>query len=292
MTGHALRSRNRAGEDVADRVAALLLALGCGPFITVIALEVTVAAVFAGDGRIDRGRLPVAAVLRIAKAVARFAVVGVDHVAARTARMAIVARLVVGSHEPQERIVEPGLVNVEDRDRHPQPGAGAAVGLLEVGPSGFFEPLDLSAGIWQADLGKGAAVGPPTVFEHPEYVPRWHHVPARQRIERGQRAARCLALGDLSRRIAGRHQLGRLAAAGIGLAEGVVLERDNPVVVSRAAPQHRPAGHQRAFPRFDRRQVASSASFARNAVVARIDETNELRRLAVKQGVAVLGIGR
>ena len=56
-----------------------------------------------GDGRIDRRGLAVAAVLGIGQAVPRLAVVGVDDVAAGAARMAIVARLVVGAHEPHVR---------------------------------------------------------------------------------------------------------------------------------------------------------------------------------------------
>src|SRR5690606_16062681 len=82
------------------------------------------------------------------------AIVGVDHVAARAARMAIVARLVVGAHEPHERIVEPGLVDVEDRDRHAQPGARPPVRLLEVGPARLLEPLDRAGRVGKADFGE------------------------------------------------------------------------------------------------------------------------------------------
>src|SRR3546814_12986439 len=67
--------------------------------------------------------------------------------AARAARLAIVAGLVVGPHEPHIGVVEARLVEVEDRDGDAQPGAGTAVRLLEVGAAGFFEPLDAAGGI-------------------------------------------------------------------------------------------------------------------------------------------------
>ena len=105
-----------------------------------------------GDGRIDRGALPVAAVLGVGEAMPRLAVVGVDDMAAGAARLAIVARLVVGAHEPHEGIVQPRLVDVEHRDGDAQAGAGAAVGLADVGPARFLQPLDLAGGVGQADL--------------------------------------------------------------------------------------------------------------------------------------------
>src|SRR3546814_7010311 len=69
-------------------------------------------------------------------------------------RLAIVAGLVVGPHEPHIGVVEARLVEVEDRDGDAQPGAGTAVRLLEVGAAGFFEPLDAAGGIGQADFGE------------------------------------------------------------------------------------------------------------------------------------------
>ncbi|MEL0013499.1 MAG: hypothetical protein VW881_08790, partial [Alphaproteobacteria bacterium] len=54
------------------------------------------------DRRIDRRAFAIAAILRIGQAVPRFAVVGIDDMAAGAARLAIIARLVVGAHEPHE----------------------------------------------------------------------------------------------------------------------------------------------------------------------------------------------
>src|SRR3546814_15080303 len=58
-----------------------------------------------GDRRIDRRRLAVPAELRIGQAVARLAVVGIDDVTARAARMAIVAGRVVGPPDPEPKSV-------------------------------------------------------------------------------------------------------------------------------------------------------------------------------------------
>jgi hypothetical protein len=158
------------------------------------------AAALRGDRRIDRDRLAVAAELRPDQAVPRLAVVGIDHVAGGAARMAVVARLVVGAHEPGEGIVEAGLVDVEDRDRDAQAGAGAAVRLLEIGPARLLEPLDDAVGVGQADFGELVADVAPAALEHAEDVARRDHVPARQRIERRQRAARLLLGSQLARR--------------------------------------------------------------------------------------------
>src|SRR3546814_5519125 len=99
-------------------------------------------------------RSAVAAVAGIGQAVPGLAVVGIDDMAARAARLAIVAGLVVGPHEPHIGVVEARLVEVEDRDGDAQPGAGTAVRLLEVGAAGFFEPLDAAGGIGQAGFGE------------------------------------------------------------------------------------------------------------------------------------------
>ena len=73
--------------------------------------------------------------------------------------MAIIARLVVGPHEPHQRIVEACLMDVEHRDRDAQPRAGTAVRLFEVGTPGLLEALDAAGRVGQADFGKYAARG-------------------------------------------------------------------------------------------------------------------------------------
>ena len=79
---------------------------------------------------------------------------------------------------------------------------------------------------------------------------------------------------------------------GIGLAQDVVLEGQDAVVVGRAAKQHGAGRHQRAFGLLDQLHVAGAAGLARHPVVRRIYEADELRRFPVEQSVALLGIGR
>src|SRR5690606_30965016 len=169
------------------------------------------------------------------------------------------------------RIVEPRLVDVEDRDRDPETGARPTVRLLEIGPAGFFETLDRAGWIRQADFGELRDDVAPAALEHAEHVGRGRHLPGRQRVELGERAARLLRPADRARRIAGADDLRWLALTRIGFADHVVFERDDAIVVGRAAEKHRAGRHQRALAGLDRIHVARAAGFARDAVVARVD---------------------
>src|SRR5476651_800137 len=102
---HALRRGNGAGEPMLDRMAGLVLV----------------------DGGVRRLAFAVAAERGIDRTFARLAAVGVNHMTAGATRLAIVARLVVGAHEPHGGVVEPGLVDIEYRNGDTQPGAGAAI---------------------------------------------------------------------------------------------------------------------------------------------------------------------
>jgi hypothetical protein len=186
---HALRGRDRLGEGVLDRVALFLRRadrmagrVGLAMFVmaampAVLRLEPVL------DRRIDRRGLTIAAIYGVDQAVGRLAVVRVDDVAARTARTAIVARLIIGAHEPHEWIIEARLVEVEHGDGDAQAGAGAAVRLLELRAAGFLEALDAAARVGQADLGEGAADRTAAALEHAEDVGGGQHVPGRQRID-------------------------------------------------------------------------------------------------------------
>src|SRR5262249_54263086 len=89
----------------------------------------------------------------------------------------------------------------------------------------------------------------------------------------------------------GPNQLGALALARVALADDVVLERQNAVVVGAAAPQHRAGRHDAALGGLDDRQVTGAARLAGDPIVARIDEADEFRRFLVEQGVAALRVG-
>ena len=269
---HALRGRDGAREHMLDRMALFILR----------------------DRRICSRGLAVAAVLRPGHAVPRLTVVGVDDVAGAAARGAIVAGLVVGAHEPGEGVVEARLVDVDHRHRDAQARAGAAVRLADVGPARLLDALDRAGGVGQADLGELRADVAPAALEHAEDVARRNRVPARDRIELGQRAAR-LGLGRefarLHPRRSGRGQLRRLALRRIGLAEDVVLIRQDAVVVGGAAQEHRAGRHQRALGRLDDLHVAGAAGLPCHAIVRRVHEAHELGRFLVEERVADLGVG-
>ena len=224
--------------------------------------------------------------------MARLTVVGIDHMATRATRMTIIARLVIRPHEPHEGIVQPGLVDVEHRDRNAQAGPRPPVGLFQIGPPRFLEPLDQPGGVGNADLGELRGDIAPAALEHAKHIARRDHVPCRHRIKRRHRAAIFLRVGDGTGGNAGAFDLRGLAIARVGFAEDVAFERQDAIVVRGSTPQHRAGGHDRPFGRLDRLDVAGTAGFACHAVIAGIDEADEDRVFLVEQRVAAFRVGR
>ena len=166
VTDHALTGWNLAGELVLERMSGYILR----------------------NSRIDLLTGTHVAELGVDRRVARITIVGVDHMATAAAGRAEITRIVVGAEHPQERVVESGLGDVEDRNRDATAGAWATVRLLDVGPAGFFKALDLAGFVGQADFGKQVADVAATAFEHTEDVARRCGFPARQRTDLGQDA--------------------------------------------------------------------------------------------------------
>src|SRR5262249_4490311 len=73
--------------------------------------------------------------------------------------------------------------------------------------------------------------------------------------------------------------------------ENAALEGQDAVVIRRAVPQHGARRHDAAPRSMDDLQVAGAAGFLGHAIVARIDEADELRALAIEQRVRALGVG-
>ena len=292
-----IRTFGERGAMIAAVTACLpMLLMMLGGVIVAIATGALLPLGQAVDRRVVGDRLPVAAIFGIDQAVARFAVIGIDDMARRAARGAIITRLIVGAHLPQERIVQAGLVDVQHRNRDAQAGAGAAVRLLEVGTARLFQTLDDADAVGQADFREGRVDVSAAALEHAEDVARRNNVPGRQRIHDRQRAARLLGFGHGAVRCArfGRGGLDhrRLAIAGEAFPEDVILERHDAVIIGRAAPQHRAGGHQRAFGRLDNLDMAGAAGFAHHAVIRRVDEADELGRFLGEQRIGALGVGR
>ena len=264
VADHALRGRDLTRERVLDRMARFV----------------------ARDRRVGLRRHAFIAVLRPDGRVARVAVVRVDHVAARAARRAIVARVVVRAHEPQERIVEARLVHVQHGDRHAQAGAGAAVRLAQVGTARLFQALQLAELVRVADLGEDLAEVAAAALEHAEHVGRRYRLPGRHRRDLRQDAVLLHVLVELD----GNGQRAGLGLLRVRLAQDRMLVGQDAVVVRRRAPEHRGVRHQAALARLDDRQVARAACLARDAQVARVHEADELLRLLVQPGIAVLRV--
>jgi len=94
-------------------------------------------------------------------------------------------------------------VDIEHRNGDTQAGAGTAIGLLEIGATGLFQPLDDAADVGQANLGELGIDIAAAALEHTENIARRHRVPGRQGVKDRQRAALLLGIGDGAVRIAG-----------------------------------------------------------------------------------------
>ena len=265
VADHALARRDGAGELVLEGMARF-------PF---------------RDGRIDGLRLAAVTELGVTGRVARIAVVGVNHVAGGAAGAAVVPGVVVGAQEPHDWVVQPRLVNVEDRYGDAQPGTRPTVRLTYIGPARLFQALQLPNRVGQADLGKQVENIAPAALEHPEDVPRWRHLPGGKREKLGQDPALRHPRVRLDRGFdACRHAL-----AGIGLAEDIVLERQDAVVIGRPAPEHRAGRHDAGLRRIDDGLVAGAAGLIDHPVVAGIDEADEFRAFLVEKRIGSRGIG-
>src|SRR5690606_24865528 len=105
--------------------------------------------------------LAIAAILRPAQAMARLAVIGIDDMAGGAARRAVIAWLIIGAHEPSEGIVEPRLVDVEQRHGDAQARARPAVRLADIRAARLLKALEQAGGVGQADFRKlGADIAP------------------------------------------------------------------------------------------------------------------------------------
>ena len=158
---HALRGGDGAGEGVLEGMAALLvrnsvaaMAFALGLTKSLAAMRRRRAMVFATpalhlilDRWIDGDGLTITAIFGIDKAVARFAIIGVNHMATSAARLAIVPRLIIGAHEPHKGIIEPGLMDIECRNGDANAGRRATVRLFEIRPSWLLKLLDRTTGV-------------------------------------------------------------------------------------------------------------------------------------------------
>src|SRR5258707_3539450 len=136
------------------------------------------------DGGIERCALPRMAVARVAAGVLLVAVVGVHRVAGAASRGAVVAGLVAGAQEPQMRVVQARLRDVDRGHRDAAPRARPAVRLADVGAARLVQLLQRSGAVRQPDLRELARNDAPAALEHPETVGPAKPLPPRARRER------------------------------------------------------------------------------------------------------------
>ena len=90
----------------------------------------------------------------IGPAVFGIAIIGVNGMACRATGGAIVARLFIGSQEPEVRIVQARLGQINQRYGNSTAGAGSAIGLFDIGTTRLVELLQLPGAIGQTDIRK------------------------------------------------------------------------------------------------------------------------------------------
>ena len=89
---HALARRDRARELVHDRMAALVF----------------------GDRLVGREAKPVMTVFALPAGVRGRTIIGINDVAGRAAARAVIARMIVRAHEIEQRIVQPGFLQIQE----------------------------------------------------------------------------------------------------------------------------------------------------------------------------------
>ena len=259
VAGHALAGRHRPGEAVAHGMARL----------------------GSGDRRVGRGALPQVAEGGPGTRVGRVAVVGVDHVAGRAAAGAVIPRVVVGPQERQVGIVEPRLVEVDQRRADAQAGARSAVGEADVRPARLLQ------GVGIADVREGGRLENAPPFEGAEVLPGLGDLPAGEGEEPGKGAAGELLRGEGSR---GLDLPGPPPGAVALPQEGGLLTQD-AVGVGRRAEEDGRGGHRALEHPVDLVLMAGAAGTLSHPQVAGIDEADEFRRLLEQQRVGAFGIG-
>ena len=187
-----------------------------------------------GNRRVFRLRLALVAEFGIRPAVRRVAVIGVHGMAGGAARGTIIARLLIGAEEPEMRIVQARLGDIDHRHRDAAAGAGAAIGLLDIRAAGLIKLLQRAARIRQTDFRELRADHAAATLEHAENIAGRHRLPGRQRRE-------CRQDTHCRHVLIHRHRIferGRFARGGIGLAEDVALVGQDAVVVRGATEEH------------------------------------------------------
>ncbi|GBF31237.1 hypothetical protein MnTg04_01194 [bacterium MnTg04] len=210
-----------------------------------------------------RYRNAVVTVLRISTRMPGVTIVGIYHMAGGASRRTVVAGLVVGAEKPHQRIVQAGLLEIDQRHGNSRTGPPPTIRLADVGPARFLQPLYLAADVRQADLWKQVADISAAAFKNPEHIAWFDCFPRGQGAQFRQYTMGFGNFGGKTRTSNRR----RFSVRRIGLPQYVFLERQDSIVIRGASPEHRSGSHQRAYIGIDQRLMAGATGLAGHSVV-------------------------
>ena len=225
-------------------------------------------------GLIARETQTLIAVFRIPAGVGRRTVIRVNDVAGRATAAAIIAGMIIRTHEAEHRIVQARLLQVQENGVNAVQRAESALGQTAKRPSRRFGCRR------DAEL----KLLFPAAFEDAEDVAWLRDWKLRERFEKGEHAVRSRFL---RRRNVGIEKFERLAVHTVSLAEAIIFQRIRAIVVERRAPKHRAVVHHAQPNVVNGFLVARAAGDVRDAQIAGVDEADELGRLVVQNDVRV-----
>ena len=189
----------------------------------------------------------------------------------------VITGLIIGPKKPEMRIVQSGFSDIDHRHCNAASGTGPAVGLFKIGSAGFIEFLQLPGIVGQTDFRKLSINNATAAFKHTKNIARRYRFPGGQRSQTRQNSH-----GGHFRRY--RHRIfhkRRLTVYRVGFAKNIAFERQNTVVVSRAAPEHGAGRHQAAFAGVDNRQMTGATSKPRDTQITGINKADIFRRFTI-----------
>ena len=203
------------------------------------------------------------AIFRPPPGIRRGTVVRVDYMARGTSGRAIIAGVIVRTHKPEQRIVQPRFLKVEHNRVDPVKGAQTALGQATGGPPGRLE----SVGVTDLPLFLT------TFLKDAQEVGGLPDGEARERIQKRQQP---IAPRHFGRDREGAFKPQRDTVLAVSLTVAVIFKLRGPVVIKRRTPEHRPVIHHAVTHAIDELRVTQAARLRSDAEVGRVHKTDKL----------------
>ena len=179
-------------------------------------------------------------------------------------------------------IVQPRLVQVDQRRADAQAGSRSAVGEADVGLARLVQ------GVGVADVREHRRLKRAAALEGAEVLPRLRDFPAGEGVEEGEAATGDLLRGERGHRL----DLGRPAGRAVALPqEGGLLSKD-AVGVGGGAKEDRGGGHRALEHPVDLLLMAGAAGLLGHPQVPWIDEADEFGGLLEQARIGAFRVGR